>query len=118
MPHSAVLYLGNDSAVCMCKSRASGIDRFKTVSARSQETVCKVKTTKKNVNQLVAEVRNYLLLICSSRSYIYLSPTYSLAGCTLYLSLILPAVNRDFKNSSRLVGKLVPPTLVSKPILF
>lgn len=34
------------------------------------------------------------------------------------LSLILPAIDRDFKNSSRFPDKLAPPTLVSKPGLL
>ena len=40
--HFAVLYLENDSALCLYKSGASRIDRFKTVSAQSWGNVYKV----------------------------------------------------------------------------
>lgn len=40
--HFVVLYLENDSAVCMCESR---IERFKIASAQSQGN-CKVKKKK------------------------------------------------------------------------
>ena len=49
----AVLYLENDSALCMYKSGASRIDRFKTVSAQSQGNVYRVKK-KMPINWLMA----------------------------------------------------------------
>lgn len=117
--HFAVLYLENDSALWMYKSGASRIDRFKTVSAQSQGIVYKVKKKKVPVNWLMTSGLAWFPALCLSLPTVGIIwvPCATQLRLPHTLNLILPAVNRDFKNSSGLWGHLAPPTLASKPAL-
>lgn len=81
-----------------------------------RETVCKaLKNVPINWLLMSGLVSSHLFL-CIARST-WISPVAQLVP-PYTLSLTLPAVDRDFKNSGRLPDKLAPPTLVSKPVLL